>query len=103
MSKLLEAQFKFAKLVPRLIDKAFELGYTVTLGDAYRDERCPYGSKSSLHRVRLAIDLNLFRNGKYLTHTEDHRELGEWWEGIDGCVWGGRFEDGNHYQMNYPT
>lgn len=32
-------QSEFARLVPRLIDKAFELGYEVTLGDAFRDER----------------------------------------------------------------
>lgn len=90
-------QEEFAKRVPRLIDKAFEMGYTVTLGDAYRDPRCPYGHKKSKHHDRLAIDLNLFKDGRYLSTTEDHRELGEWWESIGG-VWGGRFEDGNHYQ-----
>ena len=42
-------QSEFARLVPRLIDKAFELGYEVTLGDAYRDPRVhgPMGSKRS--------------------------------------------------------
>ena len=60
-------------MVPRLIRKAFRLGYEVTLGDAYRDPRCPYGSKDSDHHRRLAIDLNLFKNGVYLTRTKDHR------------------------------
>lgn len=95
--KLFKAQVDFARRVPRLIDKAFDLGYLVTLGDAYRDIRCDYGSKSSRHRNRLALDLNLFDGKQYLTRTEDHRELGEWWESEHG-IWGGRFNDGNHYE-----
>jgi hypothetical protein len=93
---LREQQSEFARMVPRLIDKAFELGFDITLGDCFRDERCRYGSSKSFHRKRLAIDLNLFRDGKYLTDTEDHRPLGEWLESVGG-TWGGRFEDGNHY------
>ncbi len=97
MSNLLGAQKEFASMIPALINKALELGFQVTLGDAYRDPRCPYGSKSSRHRIRLAIDLNLFRDGVYLTETEDHQQLGEWWESVGG-IWGGRFQDGNHYE-----
>mgnify|MGYP001202683107 CR=1 FL=1 len=99
-------QRAFAKMVPRLIDKAHELGFEVTLGDAYRDprvfgpigERKGYGESRSAHKQRLAVDLNLFRDGKYLTETEDHRPLGEWWES-QGGTWGGRFSDGNHYSV----
>jgi len=103
-------QKRFAKLVPRLIDKAHELGFEVTLGDAYRDprshgklgERIAYGNRFSCHKVRLAIDLNLFKDGKYLTQTDDHRPLGEWWEQQDpDACWGGRFEDGNHYSFTH--
>lgn len=94
---LREQQSQFARNVPDLIRKAFDLGFEVTLGDAYRDPRCPYGSKSSRHKSRLAIDLNLFQDGKYLASTEDHKELGEWWES-QGGIWGGRFNDGNHYE-----
>ncbi len=85
-------------MVPRLIDMAIEMGFEVTLGDAYRDPRCGYGSKTSRHARRLAIDLNLFTaNGTYLTRTEDHQPLGEWWESVGG-IWGGHFDDGNHYE-----
>jgi len=93
-------QAEFARAVPRLIDKAFALGFEVTLGDAYRDSRCPYGSKTSKHRRRLAIDLNLFKDGKYLKETEDHALLGEWWESIGG-IWGGHWDDGNHYEWPF--
>jgi hypothetical protein len=106
MEQLQDKQIKFAGLVSQLISKAFNLGYGVTLGDAYRDPRCPYGSEVSLHKVRLAIDLNLFhREGgkwKYLDKTEDHKILGIWWEQLDPeCAWGGRFSDGNHYSLKH--
>lgn len=100
-TKLRKKQVEFARMVPALIDHAFSLGFEVTLGDAYRDPRAPYGSKSSKHHRRLAIDLNLFRDGKYLQTTEDHRPLGEWWES-QGGIWGGRFNDGNHYEVGDP-
>jgi hypothetical protein len=105
---LREKQSRFARMVPRLIDKATELGYEVTLGDANRDERVfgavgvfkGYGNPSSCHKIRLAIDLNLFKNGKFLGSTEDHRQLGEWWI-TQGGAWGGEFNDGNHYSLEH--
>ena len=105
---LRDKQVEFARALPRLIDRAFELGYQVTLGDAYRDPRNdvndepPYGSKSSKHRRRLAIDLNLFTpdrdgNYQYCTDTEQHEELGHFWQLLGGR-WGGDWNDGNHYE-----
>ena len=100
---LLQQQQTFARMVPRLIDQAHALGFSVTLGDAYRDPRCPYGSRSSRHKSRLAIDLNLFRDGDYIRDTESHRPLGEWWIEKGGIL-GGVFDDGNHYEwpLNPP-
>ena len=60
---LRERQSAFASRVPLLINKAIELGYEVTLGDAYRYPDCPYGATNSKHKERLAIDLNLFTAG----------------------------------------
>lgn len=105
---LREKQSKFARMVAQLIEKAFELGYEVTLGDAFRDPRLHgaigvkkgYGHPKSCHKLRLAIDLNLFKNGQFLVTTEDHRPLGEWWESIGG-TWGGRFNDANHYSLEH--
>ena len=103
-----DRQKRFSRMVARLLNKAHELGYEVSLGDAYRDPRMfgppgvklGYSSANSLHKQRLAIDLNLFRNGKYLQSSEDHRLLGEWWESIGGS-WGGRWGDGNHYSVEH--
>jgi len=90
-------QSLFALLVTFLIQKAYEMGYEITLGDAWAHD----GHKQcSLHYKRLAIDLNLFRDGKYLTRDEDHQELGEYWESLGGS-WGGRFGDGNHYSLEH--
>lgn len=91
-----EKQSEFVRMVTKLLIFAIDQGYELTFGDAFRDTRCPYGSEDSLHHIRLAIDLNLFKNGVYLKKTEDHRPLGEYWESIGGS-WGGRFKDGNHY------
>lgn len=79
-------------------------GYQVTLGDAYRSpEECArLGHTQSCHGVRLAVDLNLFKDGIYLTSTDAHEISGLKWEGrhTDAC-WGGHFNDGNHYSFQY--
>jgi hypothetical protein len=101
-------QSKFARMVADLIIKAYDLGYEVTLGDAYRDPRLHggiglkkgYGHSKSCHKIRLAIDLNLFKDGVFLDKSDDHKVLGEWWES-QGGTWGGRFNDGNHYSLSH--
>ena len=78
-----EAQRIFARRIPRLIDYIFDNGYECTFGDAYRSPRAfggqgeegPYGRPRSAHKNRLAIDLNLFLDGEYLSTTEAHRPL----------------------------
>lgn len=97
---LVDKQNKFASMVAHLIIYAQYLGYQVTFGDAYRDPRVSYGHPKSTHRSRLAVDLNLFKDGKYLTTTEDHATLGAYWE-RNGGTWGGRFDDANHYSLEH--
>jgi len=108
--KLGEKQELFMHLVPRLLDKAHEYGYEIRGGDLFRDprafgavgERKGYGHPKSAHKNKCAIDLNLFKDGKFLADTEDHRMLGEWWETQhELCRWGGRFQDGNHYSLEH--
>ena len=92
---LRQRQSVFVKKIALLILYAYEQGYELTYGDAYAKSG---HIEESFHYKRLAIDLNLFKNGKYLTSTESHRPLGEFWESIGG-TWGGRFQDGNHYSF----
>ena len=105
---LRQKQSELVRMVSMLIDFATREGYELTFGDAYRDprvhgqfgEKKSYASHNSLHKMRLAVDFNLFKNGKFLTRTEDHTPLGEYWESIGG-TWGGRFNDGNHYSLEW--
>lgn len=108
---LREKQSLFMKLLPRLLDYIYEQGYEVTGGELWRtpeqaaiNAERGVGTSTSLHLDRLAIDLNLFKDGKFLTSTEAHRQFGEYWESLDPlCCWGGRFSrpDGNHYSITH--
>ena len=101
MSNLNKEQFRFTYLTSLLIGYAYAKGYTLTYGDAWAKSGHKVGSK---HYSRLAIDLNLFKDGNYLAESEDHKPLGEFWESLDPlCVWGGSFsnKDGNHYQYTH--
>ena len=101
-------QRKFTLMISKLINFAYDNGYELTFGDAYRDprlhgglgEKLGYGHRNSCHKIRLAVDFNLFKDGAYLTSDSDHRPLGEYWESIGGS-WGGRFNDGNHYSLEH--
>lgn len=103
-----QKQRRFTRMIAQLIEYAYSQGYELTFGDAYRDPRVhgqvgqkkSYSSANSLHKERLAVDFNLFKDGVYLTRTEDHKPLGEYWESIGG-TWGGRFNDGNHYSLEH--
>ena len=106
---LRQKQSLFADLAASLIKEAHFRGYAVTFGEAYRSPeeaarmaKLGKGIKNSLHCQRLALDLNLFKDGKYLSSTEAHQPLGEWWEQQHPlCRWGGRFKDGNHYSLEH--
>lgn len=109
---LRQKQSVFALMVARLILKAEAMGFEVTLGEAWRSPeeaarlaKLKKGIVRSLHCDKLAQDLNLFKNGKFLSSTESHRPLGEWWEqqtahGVTP-TWGGHFSDGNHYSVKH--
>jgi len=96
-SELFDRQVSFTQILSRLLLYAETLGYQVTLGDAYATQG---HIKNSRHYCRLAIDLNLFLSGVYLRETKDHLKLGAFWESLGG-TWGGRWQDGNHYQLDY--
>lgn len=108
MSRLQE---EFSQSVARLIQYASALGYGITFGEAYRTpEQAALNAKSgagisnSLHIDRLAIDLNLFRDGAYINDDTGHRELGAWWKTLGPRYkWGGDFstrKDYNHYSLS---
>ena len=95
MSSLRQKQSEFTKAVGLLILYAYQLGYELTLGDAYATTG---HIANSFHYNRLAIDLNLFIDGEYIKDDRGHKELGAFWKSIGG-TWGGDFrnKDYNHY------
>lgn len=102
-----EKQRLFGKLLGTLLTHIYGEGYEVTVDWCYRPpEVAAYyaslgiGIRNSLHTLKLAVDLNLFKDGVWLSDTKDHEPIGVFWEGLHPlCRWGGRFGDGNHYAL----
>lgn len=104
-------QEEFAQSAAKLIQKAPEFGYTVTLGEAWRspqqaqwDADHGTGVSHSLHTSRLAIDLNFFRAGVYVTDGLSLADIGTWWKSLGPAYrWGGDFThrvDGGHFSLS---
>ena len=104
-------QEEFAQSTAKLLQKAVELGYTVTLGEAYRtpeqallNAQHGTGIVHSLHTLRLAIDLNFFKAGGYVADGSQLADVGAWWKTLGPMYrWGGDFHtrpDGNHFSLS---
>jgi len=104
--KLIELQQEFVLCISKLIMRAYEMGYKLTLGEGYVSSRTGH-MPNSLHYIKLAHDFNLFKDGKYQQNTESYKELGEFWKSLSTpdyeCCWGGDFKakDGNHFSIAY--
>lgn len=105
-------QRRFVPLIAKLIEYAYAQGYELTFGEAYRTPEqaalnAQHGSgiANSLHILRLAVDLQLFKDGVYLTDSTAYAPLGTYWKGLDpDCAWGGDFAsrpDGNHFSLQW--
>ncbi len=60
--------------------------------------------EGSLHYKRLAIDLNLFVNGRYIRSGKNpaYLKLGAYWKTLHPlCRWGGDFGDANHFSIGH--
>lgn len=102
-------QEQFAQGAAKLIQQAATLGYTVTLGEAWRtpeqaqwDADHGSGIVHSLHLQRLAIDLNFFKGGQLIKDGSQLADIGAWWKNLGPAYcWGGDFSrpDGNHFSI----
>ena len=107
-----EARCRFSEALAELILHARDLGYEAAFNEVMDrvTEKDPTTDHmpGSLHELGLAADLDLYKDGKYLSATEDHRVLGSWWIargrnlGLP-LAWGGEFTkpDGNHYSITW--
>jgi len=96
---LREKQSKFVWMLGRLISYANSRGYELTFGHAERCVNCPTGHVTSLHKKRLAMDLNLYIDGEYQTGTRGHDVLHHYWETIGGAPM--IKNDANHYSLEH--
>ena len=103
---LREARCNFTWCLAKLIVFAVSLGYEVAFDEGMdrKTVKDPTSDhmKNSLHNIGLAQDINLYKDGEWLSKTKDHNILGLWWEDFGKSLgfplrWGGRFKDGNHY------
>lgn len=112
--KLSKKQQIFTECVGSLIMYAASKGYGLTFGDAYRDprvhgepgEKKSYSASSSNHKIRLAVDFNLFVNGNYIQNSDHpaYKDLGSFWKSLNKmCAWGGDFKSGdaNHFSFEH--
>ena len=105
---LRDARIKFTLFISLLIQEMSRHGYQPALGEGMdrRTEKDPTTDhmKNSLHELGLAQDIDLYNAyGEYLVNSSDHKQFGEFWEGLHPyCKWGGHFSDGNHYSFADP-
>jgi len=99
-----DQQSLFAFLISHLIQWAFSQGYEITCGDFYDTDNDGGHMKGSVHGNRMAADLNLFKGGKYLVDSKEHKPIGDYWKTLHPlCRHGGDFKkpDGNHYSLTW--
>ena len=108
-----EKQKLFMSLLPRLIDEIYKQGFECTGGDLWSKAEYKAHKVNSNHHIRLAIDLNLFKDGTFLTDAMAHKPFGEFWETLHPlCRWGGNWDkdgtpfekgefDANHYSIEH--
>jgi DNA-binding transcriptional ArsR family regulator len=104
----------FVKHVLLLIQRAFDMRFEVTFGEVQRPLEMQQiyvntgrsKTMNSMHLKKLAIDLNLFREGKICTR-EQIKPLGDYWESLDplnrwGGSWRGLVDSGKSSFVDAP-
>ncbi len=99
---LRQKQSRFAHMIALLILHSEQLGYEVTLGRGYASQaanKADNGHPRSNHLNRLALDLNLFKDGRWLTSGKHFEALHDYWDSIGGAE---RIRDDmNHFSLEH--
>ncbi len=114
MMTLLAKQQAFSFLQAQFTFELYSRGYKITEGEWWRSPETAAiyakqgkGVANSLHCIRLARDLNLFKDGVYLISVDDYREAGGIWKAYSTddyqCTWGGDFStaDAVHFSIEH--
>jgi len=96
--KLGEAQENFSVMIAKLILWADGQGYKVRMGEGYDDDNTGH-MKGSLHYIKLAQDLFVYKPGATEQDMEAHRRMHDCWDQLGGAP---RIEkDMNHYSVKW--
>lgn len=106
-----EAQRLHVKLTSKLLTWGYAQGYEFTWGETLRSQaqalanaKSGAGIAHSLHLIKLAVDLNAFKDGLFLKNIEDYRPLGNYWKSLhELACWGGDFHspDADHFSITF--
>jgi hypothetical protein len=109
---MIDLQWKFLKNLCELFTEIEQRGFIATGGELYRtieQQKIYFDSGKSKtmdsnHLKRLAIDLNIFKDGVLIYDKDILQPLGDYWEGLDeNNRWGGNFKgflDTPHFEYN---
>lgn len=99
------------QLVSELIAFTYAQGYQLSWGEAFRtaqqaqwDAAHGTGIVNSVHCDRLAVDLQLFKDGVYLTDPAAYKFMADYWQSLHPlCRAGYYFKtvDADHFGMEY--
>lgn len=105
-----EHQEAFSKNVSLLFHFLHVNGFDIRIGEAQRTkaqqeiyvQEGKSMTKNSMHLKKCAIDLHIFKNGKWIQDKKKLQEIGDFWESLDTLNrWGGnwkRFRDVPHFE-----
>lgn len=106
-----EKQAQFSYCMGRLLGWCGRVGHRVILAEFYRPPETAalyaergIGIKGSLHTLKLAGDLFVYRDGAVSWDVEDYRPLGEYWKTLHELArWGGDFpgRDAVHFSLEH--
>lgn len=88
---------RFTHCLALLILHTEELGYEAAVDYLKRCQECEVGHERSLHKLGLAVDLNLYKDEHYVTDDTGHKEAHDYWDTLGGAE---RIDnDMNHYSF----
>lgn len=109
-------QQTFTLNVAKLILYINSKGYACTFGESYRTTEMAQiyaktgkGIQDSNHCYKLAVDLNLFKNGVYLSDAKEYKQFADYWLTLNtfnesGYYFrrkdGTSFIDAQHFEMD---
>jgi peptidoglycan L-alanyl-D-glutamate endopeptidase CwlK len=84
---LSDKQRKFSWYLAKLVAWSYNEGYQITFGEVYRTQEQQElyvkegksETMNSMHLLRLAADLNLWKDSVLITDVNEYKKLGDYW------------------------